>query len=284
MWGNMGWEYDEHRQSARTRRRARQSLRDMGYVTPESRLPVRTHRPFGMDAARSHPDLFDSAHFYFLPDAAVRRGVRGTGPSGESRHGLMTDIQHSAVDLWYASIMGREARHLSGSELRVQQTILVVTAIIASLLLDLHFAVGWAAGTGLSARLVARLQPFAGRLLARFGVQGASHIAATLRQGAQILGTHSAFVTAGARLLGRSVGYLLGDMGESVRSEIVRQLRQWDYPQVADILHDMFSQVDQALDAITPIRTFCEDRGLNISEGLLHQLANHLDQQRATRG
>jgi hypothetical protein len=237
-----------------------------------------------MDAARSHPDLFDSAHFYFLRDAAVRRGARGTGASGEPRHGLMADIQHSAVDLWYASILGGEARHLSGSELRVQQTILVITAIIASLLLDLHFAVGWAAGTGLGARLVARLEPFAGRLLARFGVQGASRIATMLRQGAQIMGSHSALGTAGARLMGRSVGYLLGDMGENVRGEIVRQLRQWDYPQVADILQDIFSQLDQALDAISPMRTFCEDRGINISEDLLLQLANHLDQRRATHG
>lgn len=278
----MGWEEEERARAAVTRMLARGELRERGFDTAPRRALVRTHRPMGLEVIRDQPDLFDSAHYYFLPEAAVRRGARETGPSGERRGSYATDLEHSAVDLWYASIWGGEPRYLSEGDVQVQRAILVITAIIACALVEAHLALGTAAGAGLASRLgvsvtsrlLASAEGFAARLLARFGVQGAARIAAMLRQAVQVYRGARAMEAAGRSLLRRGVGFLIGDLGENVRGEIVRAVRRWGPPELAEVLGDVFSRVDRGLDFISPVRSFCEDRGFDLSGEYLGRFAD----------
>jgi hypothetical protein len=259
----MGWEEEERRDAAEIRARARREIDQLRPGHP--RMPTSIHRPRGLDLARARPGLYHRAHDYVVSGAAVRRGARQTGPSGERREGFTTDLAHSASDL-LRTIRGQEAIHLSPQEQAIQREILILTAMIAASLLEAHVVIASVRAVSIAGRLTSAGGRLVAGLARRFGTEATQQTVRLLIRAYTIYRRRGLYGRIARRFLSLTLAYLFGDIEDSVKDQIVRLVREFGGDIPATILREFFDRVSGVQDAFDPLRTQIEDRGLNFSE------------------
>ena len=261
----MGWLEEERQRAEEIRARSRREIERRDLHRHRSRAPSRTHRPLGLDLAREEPWLYRGAHYQFLPDASVRRGARGTGPTGESREGFTTDVEHSASDL-LRTIRGERAVHLSDSEQAVQREILILTAMIAASLLEAHVVIASVRAFSVAGRLARAGGGLARSLAERFGVRVTRETVELIVQAYTIYRRRGLYGRIARRFLSLALAYLVGDIEDAVQDQIVALVREFGGEVPATILREFFVRIPELRETFDPLRTQIEYRGLNLSE------------------